>query len=206
MRKTPRQARARATVDVILDAGAQVLARTGRANFTTNAVAEAAGVSIGSLYQYFPNKLALVDAITHRHLETVLLLLGRIGDGDLPLDRRIEQLISGMIAIHAVDPGLHRVLMEEVPISETMRAVHRQFETQHLERYRLLVRSARSGMPEDVEAVAAQVLSSAVAGVIHDAARRGNLRGEAVREELARLVGACLQAGPPILDPPGGLA
>ena len=58
MRKEPRQERARATVEAILEAAARILDRQGWKGFTTNAVAEVAGVSIGSLYQYFPNKAA----------------------------------------------------------------------------------------------------------------------------------------------------
>lgn len=60
MRKEPRQARSRATVEIIVRAGARVLGDRGWAGFTTNQVAEVAGVSIGSLYQYFPDKLALM--------------------------------------------------------------------------------------------------------------------------------------------------
>jgi AcrR family transcriptional regulator len=65
-RKTPRQARARATRDAILEAAAHIVGRRGLAAFNTNAVAERAGVSIGSLYQYFPNKDALMVALIER--------------------------------------------------------------------------------------------------------------------------------------------
>ena len=72
LRKEPRQARSRATVEAIVDAGARVLAEDGWAAFTTNRVAERAGASIGSLYQYFPDKLSLVEAIRRRHLDDCL--------------------------------------------------------------------------------------------------------------------------------------
>ncbi len=68
-RKVPRQARARATVDAILDAAARLLVEQGYADTTTNSVAEIAGVSIGSLYQYFPNKDALIVALHRRHAQ-----------------------------------------------------------------------------------------------------------------------------------------
>ena len=69
MRKEPRQARSHATVETIIQAGARILSDKRGAGFTTNKVADLAGVSIGSLYQYFPDKLSLVDAIRRRHLD-----------------------------------------------------------------------------------------------------------------------------------------
>ena len=67
-RRRPRQARSRATYDSILEAAVQVLARDGAAGLTTNRVAERAGVSIGTLYQYFPDKAAIVLAAAQREL------------------------------------------------------------------------------------------------------------------------------------------
>lgn len=65
-RKRPQQGRARATYDAIIDAAARIVAERGLTGFNTNAVAERAGVSIGSLYQYFPNKDAVMAALIHR--------------------------------------------------------------------------------------------------------------------------------------------
>ena len=65
-RRTPRQARSRATWEAIVEAAAQILERDGPAGFNTNAVAERAGVSIGTLYQYFPNKAAILVAAAER--------------------------------------------------------------------------------------------------------------------------------------------
>jgi AcrR family transcriptional regulator len=64
-RKLPRQQRARATCEAILEAAAHIIGREGLAGFNTNAVAERAGVSIGSLYQYFPNKDSLMAVARH---------------------------------------------------------------------------------------------------------------------------------------------
>jgi AcrR family transcriptional regulator len=193
MRKAPQQARSRATVQAIVDAGAQVLAITGWAKFTTNEVAEAAGVSIGSLYQYFPNKVSLVEAIRGHHLDSVLLVLKRISDDNLPLRQRVEQLITGMIEIHSINPALHRVLLEEAPMSERARAAHKNFESEYLRRYRRLIWSAGSKPSDQSCEISAQILSSALAGVIHDAARKGNLRESIVQRELVRLVRSYLK-------------
>ena len=70
-RKSPVQARSAASVDAILKATVQVLLRVGKERLTTTRVAERAGVSVGTLYQYFPNKRALLQAALKRHLELV---------------------------------------------------------------------------------------------------------------------------------------
>ena len=74
-RKAPRQARSQATVETILVAAARVLAKASLAGFNTNRVAEVAGVSVGSLYQYFPNKAALVSALIDREHERLAAAL-----------------------------------------------------------------------------------------------------------------------------------
>jgi AcrR family transcriptional regulator len=116
-RKRPRQDRAKATVDSILEATARVLVKQGFDGLTTNAVAAAAGVSIGSLYQYFPNKEALVSALLERHMEdmskSVLSELTRVAN--LPLAQAARCVVELTIRAHAVDPALHQVLTEQVP-------------------------------------------------------------------------------------------
>jgi AcrR family transcriptional regulator len=68
-RRTPRQTRAKDTVDVIIEATAQILQREGRSTLNTNRIAERAGISIGTLYQYFPNKQAILIEIARREIE-----------------------------------------------------------------------------------------------------------------------------------------
>ena len=69
MRRIPSQARARDTIEVILEATARILERDGRAGLSTNAIAELAGISIGTLYHYFPSKEAILVAMARRELE-----------------------------------------------------------------------------------------------------------------------------------------
>jgi AcrR family transcriptional regulator len=116
-RKSPRQDRSRATVETILEAAARVLVKHGLERTTTNRVAEAAGVSVGSLYQYFPSKDALVAALLTRHVDSMrgMLLSELERVRALPLRPAVRAIIELLIAAHAVDPALHRVLMEQVP-------------------------------------------------------------------------------------------
>ena len=80
-RRIPRQARAAETVAAILEATAQVLEAGGLASFTTNAVAERAGVSIGTLYQYFSDKDALMAAIAEREMKSTFARIALSGGG-----------------------------------------------------------------------------------------------------------------------------
>jgi AcrR family transcriptional regulator len=116
-RRRPTQERARETVNAILDAVIRLLKRDGASAITTNSVAEAAGVSIGSVYQYFPNKRAIFVALHERHIEQVDRVLQRkIGESaGEPLDRLVSHLMGGMIEVHSRDAELAALLDSEVP-------------------------------------------------------------------------------------------
>ena len=116
-RKKPRQERSQATVDAILDATARVLCSTGYDRASTNRIALAAGVSVGSLYQYFPSKEALVAALAERHTEQMTSLVKRKLHevSTMPVDVAVRTMIRSMFDAHAVDPRLHKVLIEQVP-------------------------------------------------------------------------------------------
>lgn len=116
-RKEASQSRSRATVDALVDATARILVREGFDKASTNRVAEVAGVSVGSLYQYFPGKEALVAAVIERHsreiMQTVRAELA--GIATMPLQRGVARLITAAVKAHRVDPRLHRVLAEQIP-------------------------------------------------------------------------------------------
>src|SRR5690242_12366046 len=111
-RKAPRQARSQATVKAILDAAARVLVERGYAATTTNLVADRAGVSVGSLYQYFPNKDALIAALHDRHAREMNGVMDRALErsGELGFDETLELILGGLVEAHRVEAGLHRVL------------------------------------------------------------------------------------------------
>ncbi|WP_245294660.1 TetR/AcrR family transcriptional regulator [Rhizobium rhizosphaerae] len=188
MRKTPRQARSRALVEAILEAGARILSVEGWAGFTTNAVAERAGVSIGSLYQYFPDKLALTDAIRQRHLDDCMAVLRLSQDAALSSDAFAAGLARAMISAHLKHPGLHRVLLDEAPASSDYRNPQSAFEQAYLACFEAAVARYRG----EANRVAALVLSDAIDGIVHNAARRGMLAEPEVERELVAVVLASL--------------
>lgn len=120
-RKLPRQERAQATVEAILRATAHILRTKGWDECNTNAVARRAGVSIGSLYQYFPSKEALIAALAERHAQEGLKILvesvaaARAREVPLSFEATVFHYISAMVTLHSHDPELHRVLVEQVP-------------------------------------------------------------------------------------------
>jgi AcrR family transcriptional regulator len=168
-RKAPKQLRSKATVEAILDATARVLVREGYDRASTNRVARIAGVSIGSLYQYFPSKESLVLALVTRHCQEMLQLLADTGQrlSEEPLEVSVRSYVRAMLDAHAVDPDLHRVLFTQVlhlgfELVESMERAAREIVRHLLEQRRAEI------IPEDLE-LASFVLVSSVEAVTHAA-------------------------------------
>ena len=174
-RKEPRQARAQATVEAILVATARVLTREGYDRASTNRIAEEAGVSIGSLYQYFPSKEALVTALIDRHiarmrdlLETHLTLLST---ASLPV--AVRALVELMIEVHAQNPRLHKVIAEQVPRIGRLNRIH-EFEREVGDRVRVLLEGRRGELRTANLDLAAFVLVTIVESLTHRAIVEGS--------------------------------
>jgi AcrR family transcriptional regulator len=122
-RKRPRQARARATVDAIVEAASQVLCDRGFDETTTDRVAERAGVSVGTLYQYFPDKGSLVVALFERHLdeiEAAFVALATLLSSHPPPDEAIREMVRRLFALNRGAPEVHRTIFERAPASERL--------------------------------------------------------------------------------------
>jgi AcrR family transcriptional regulator len=105
LRKRPRQDRASATFSAILEAAARILQDDAR--FTTNTVADRAGVSVGSLYQYFPNKAAIVRALMEREVAAALEVRPRLLDDPAqPLEQRVRALVDWRFDVRLKDEVL----------------------------------------------------------------------------------------------------
>jgi AcrR family transcriptional regulator len=116
-RKAASQKRSRLTVDALLEATARVLMKEGYDRASTNKIAAVAGVSIGSLYQYFPSKEALVAAVIDRHKNEVMQVIrgALVKAAARPVEAAARELVSVAIEAHRVNPELHRVLTEQIP-------------------------------------------------------------------------------------------
>jgi AcrR family transcriptional regulator len=116
-RKQATQERSRATVAALVEATARILVSDGFDKASTNRIAEVAGVSVGSLYQYFPSKEALVAAVAERHNRDIMEVIGgTLSEMEcLPVEQAVRSLVAVAIHAHQVDPELHRVLAEQIP-------------------------------------------------------------------------------------------
>lgn len=116
-RKLPQQRRSRETVERILDAAARIFDESGYAA-TTNEIAAEANLSVGSLYQYFPNKDALLVALAERHVADAAAVLAteleQLRHEEPPLEVVVRRLVQLAVALNASD-RLHQLLAHDAP-------------------------------------------------------------------------------------------
>jgi AcrR family transcriptional regulator len=177
-------------VDAILDAAAAVLRKDGYDETTTNRVAEVAGVSVGSLYQYFPNKQALVTALIERHEAAMWAAFTTHATGALgrPFAEVVHAVIDALFAAHLVDPALHAVLHQHIPrIGAIPTLAATTLRARALVEDILRVRVGQLGEVDDVP-MAALVIVETVEALIHAAHTLPRARAETLRVHAARLV------------------
>ena len=130
-RKKPRQSRAQVTVDAILDATAHILVKDGYEGLSTNRVAERAGVSIGSLYQYFPGKESLVAELLDRYSvqihDMVLAMIAELVS--LEPEEITRALVRAMVDLKLKNPKLAKVLREQIPRVGRMKRYEEELES-----------------------------------------------------------------------------
>jgi len=197
-RKQPRQARSRDTVAAILRAAAQVFAARGYAAATTNHIAARAGVSIGSLYEYFPSKDALLVALTEAHLAEGEAVLQAVWD-EVHTCRDVAEVVrrfaAAMLALHAHDRALHRLLFEEAPLPRRTRQRVAAIEAEISARLAAYLRAHPEITRRD-PALAAAVIVQCIEALTHKLVVHGDgsRAAESLVEEMVALVTAYLAA------------
>lgn len=113
-RRTPAQHRSRQTVEAVLAAVPVVLKRHGAASITTNRIAEVAGVSIGSLYQYFPDKRSIFSALQERHVADVRSVFERhtAACRSSSFNAFVVGLVEDLVDLHSIEAELHHVISD----------------------------------------------------------------------------------------------
>ncbi|NTX07538.1 TetR/AcrR family transcriptional regulator [Myxococcus sp. CA040A] len=195
-RRKPHQDRAQATCEAILTAAARVLVKNGYEAASTNRIAREAGVSIGSLYQYFPSKEGLVMAVMERHrtrslagFEAELVRLA-----SQPLPQAIRALVRQLLTTKLENPRLHQVLHELAPRMRQLGQVD-----PHEQRLFRLVRAflaprAEELRPKDLDMAVFVLVHSVETLCIKAVADRPDyLTNEAFLDELCALMQGYLQ-------------
>lgn len=198
-RKNASQERSRLTVAALLDATARILVREGFDQASTNRIAEVAGVSIGSLYQYFPGKEALVAAVIERHQQEIMQTV-RAELADVltqPVRTAVRTLVAVAVKAHQVDPRLHRVLAEQIPRVGKLEKLA-SFNRENYTLFRTYLESRRSELRVADLELASFVCVTSIEALTHNAVLHypGVLADEtleALIDEGARLVSGYLQ-------------
>ncbi len=197
-RKMPKQPRSQATVELLLSTAADLLVRDGYARLNTNRIAERAGVSIGSLYQYFPSKEALIAGLANRHVDQMIALMRRAWAGrplTAPIPETTREVVSLLVQAHAADAALLQVLVEYVPRFWTHA---RQLDERLYQRAYLWLYAHRKNIQRDNLKVAAFVVVQAVESIVHAAVVHGpeELLGSELVDEVTAFVVGYLQWRP----------
>lgn len=192
-RKRARQDRSRATVEALIEGTARVLIQDGFERASTNKIAKEAGVSIGSLYQYFPNKESLVAALieeeTQKDLKAILQRLEEV-EGHDPADA-LREVVLVVTGCYGRNKPLRKVIVDQVPKIGKLKKI------QELENevggiiYDRLVRPA--GLSDDDAALDKFILIKSITGILRSATlERAELLDE--RGLVDRMVKFCLTA------------
>jgi len=177
------------------------LIRDGYDRASTNKIAAQAGVSVGSLYQYFPSKEALVTALAEEHAEEMGQLLRAEAPAlfSQPLERAVARVVRLMVEAHALHPQLHKVLAEEVPrfrgqgtgrsVEEEMVRLARAVIEARRHELSVIDRRASAREQEESLDLAAFVVVTLIESLTHGATlHRQDLLGERFVREVTRVV------------------
>ena len=175
-------------VETLLEAAARVFVREGYAKATTNRIAEAAGVSVGSLYQYFPSKDALAVELLRRYREGLVEVVTRRLATATPetFDGVVHDLLTELLRAKTIDPALHRVLIEQV-LRTTARKEIEGFEDrlEQILRRAFEASNVRLANPELSAFLIVRVVLATVQSVVVD---RPKHKTPELVDELVRLV------------------
>ena len=186
-RRDPKQQRSRRTVEDVLAAVPLVAKRHGAQAITTNRIAEAAGVSVGSLYQYFPDKRAIFTALHDQHVDEVRQVIEKtVADcTPAPLEEFARELVHGLVQAHTKVADLHEIVSSALPASPL------GFKTALQQAFALVLSGADKDRYSHDETerllfVLPRLVESLVHGAVHEASTlsRDAARNEAIRTVL----------------------
>lgn len=197
-RKRPRQQRSELTRDQILEAAVEVFAQHGYAHGTTNRIAERADISIGSLYQYYPNKDAILIELAGRHLDAgVAATADRLKAGAIAsVEDAIRDIVVATIDNHRQDPEFLRVLIEQAPRTHQLMAKVAERQQESVQAMKKLLAGQHEVVVDDKDA-AARLVVLTIESVVHQAmAAPQDLAPDALQTELVAMLTRYLTSEP----------
>jgi AcrR family transcriptional regulator len=184
-RKRPRQERSERLVADVLEAAIRVLAREGAARFTMARVAEEAGVSVGSLYQYFPNKEAILFRLQSDEWEqTGALLAAILAESDKPAPDRLRSMVSAFFQSEREEASLRTALKDAAPLYRDAPEVRKHRET-GMRRLLTFMHEALPGVSARERAFAAAFVMTTISAVGKSVSVEARSKSEVVAWALA---------------------
>lgn len=194
MRRLPKQKRSQQRVERILEAAASVFAHMGYEAATTHAIAARAETAIGSLYQFFPDKLAIFHALEERHMEQVLAINARLLPqiAQLPLKQMIQQLVE-TFAVYFEHPASRVVYIQYFVAPEMFSCINESFTQEIIKAFANLLRLRNPALSKEKSELLAEVCVQCYNSLLLVALRSDRTHRKQLYEEIRELLVAYLQ-------------
>jgi AcrR family transcriptional regulator len=195
LRRLPRQRRALERIDQLLDAAAAVIAEVGVGETTTNAIAARAGASVGSLYQFFPNKDAVLRSLAMRYASTFDVLKGRVmavEAADLPLETMMRGIVEPMAAFFDANPAYPRLFAAMMETDDAVASVDARMHDAVIARVEAMLARRYPAMRRSQRHAVATVQVHTVHAIMIASLHCADRDRRAMREELVRTLVAAL--------------
>jgi AcrR family transcriptional regulator len=192
----PQQARSQVRFDAILDMAGNLFEEKGFEATSTNEIAQRAGISIGSLYQYFDNKEAIVEALTERYVEALRGITDHVMAADvqsLPASDAVDRLLDPILQFHAAHPAF-RALWLATDVSADLRAAMKGMDVEVLGRIEKLLKWRVPNIEPDRARMVVNVMGTAVKALLGLLGRSNNRRFKAqAAAEMKRMITAYIE-------------
>lgn len=195
LRRQPKQKRSQQRVERILEAAAEVFAEVGYEAATTHAIASRAGTAIGSLYQFFPDKLAIFHALEERHMEQVTAIHAKIMTAEmaqLPLEQMIQQIVE-TFADYFEHPGPKVVYIQYFVAPEMFKYFDDSFTQGLIQKFASQLRLRNPALRRSKSQLLAEVCLQCYNSLLLVALRSDRTHRKQLYEEIRELLVAYLQ-------------
>jgi AcrR family transcriptional regulator len=186
----PTQARSRKRYEAILDAAASVFAESGFEAATTEAIAQRAGTSIGSLYQFFPNKRALFAGVAERLMERETALFAEVAAAKLgaPWEELLDAVVDAFVTLQETEPAWHAVWSSALALEGEVKTTAERCHGVILRGTEAILEHYAPSLPRARLQVIAAVMVETIAAMLFASLRYDRRRARALVDEAKRMI------------------